>query len=416
MSENIKSVFNTECSHLEFDAKLAKKISIYRISFEMRNQDHIEFFGGNLTGVHVVRFLPEDRDVWFENILEVNEFVLADSLENLPSIDTTRIVTSDTMNLSFVWLMHRFHTSTKLSQKQKEDAMIDVAMVMQFKFLTSRLYRHFRFPADPKIAAAVYAQLSYKFLIKQYGSWSKVLIARSREIISKSGIHYGAVNKMDVDNSVTYLLSDSQGRLRDMLKKIYGLHIRTRDTTTKRVITTSSVVEHDGVKILKDVSKSLPTYTRYIHSCVSDKRSFIRNELTGVIEKLIHTMSPRMFIKTLEWMSDNYRQQGAGIIDESLTDIVVYSLEYLNINRSLVRKSDDLASMLSKLRGSFMSSRNTDELLVKTKLNFEKMVTSATGSKHPGIVASVRTGVMLYIVIRTLTMNYYTTGAVRKVP
>lgn len=411
MVENIKSVFDEQCGHLEFNNALARKISTYRISFEMRNQDHIEFFGGNLTGVQVVRFLPEDRDNWFERILEVNEYVLNDHLESLPSVDKTRIVTSDAMNLSFVWLMHRFYISTSLTQKQKEDALIDIAMVMQFKFLTSRLYRHFRFPADPKIAAAVYAQLSYKFLIKQHGSWKKLLLARSQEITSKNGIHFNAISKMDQDNSVTYLLSDSQGRIRDMLKNIYDLHIRTRETT-KRVITTSSVVEHDGQLILKDVTKALPAYTRYIHSTITDKRSFIRSELTSVIEKLVHTMSPRMLLKTLEWISDNYRQPGAGIIEDAVTDVMVYSLDYLKTNRTLTRNSGDLAGMLSKLRGSFQSSRNTDDLLVKTKDAFEKIVTQATGSKHPGIVASVRTGVMLYIVARTLTMHYYTTSAV----
>lgn len=412
MSENIKSVFDKHCSHLEFDSKLAKKISNYRIAFEMRNQDHIEFFGGNLTGVHVVRFVSEDRDRWFEEILEINEFIINDDFENLPSIDKTRLVTSDVMNSSFVWLMHRFHTSTKLSQKQKEAVLIDIAMIMQFKFLTSRLYRHFRFPADPKIAAAVYAQLSYKYLIKQHGSWKKLLEARSAEITSKNGIHWNAISKMDQDNAVLYLITDTQGRLRDMLKNIYDLHIRTRDSSTKRVITTSSVVEHDGQMILKDVSKVLPAYTRYIHSTITDKKSFIRSELTMVIEKLVHTMSPRMFQRTLEWMSDNYRQSGADIIEEAITDVMVYSLDYLKANRTLIRNTGDLAGMLSKLRGSFMSSRNTDDLLVKTKANFEKIVTQATGSKHPGIVASVRTGVMLYIVARTLTMNYYTTSAV----
>src|SRR5690606_23538432 len=137
----------------------------------------------------------------------------------------------------------------------------------------------------------------------------------------------------------------------------------------------------------------LPAYTRYIHSTITDKKSFIRSELTMVIEKLVHTMSPRMFQRTLEWMSDNYRQSGADIIEEAITDVMVYSLDYLKANRTLIRNTGDLAGMLSKLRGSFMSSRNTDDLLVKTKANFEKIVTQATGSKHPGIVASVRTGV-----------------------
>ena len=411
MLKDVKAVFDQECAHLHFDARLAKKLSTYRLAFEMRNQDHITFFGGNLTGVQVVRFLPEDRDNWFEIILEVNEFVLSDLLEDLPSIDKTRIVTSDTMNLSFVWLLHRLSTSKKLNTKERHDAMIDVCMVMQFKFLTSRLYRHFQYPADPSIAAATYAQLNYKYAIKRYGSWKAVLMARSEDIIGKDSIHLNAITKMDDDHGVTYLLSDTQNRIRDMLKNIYDLHLRVRNQN-HRVLTTSSVVEHDGKLILKDLNNSLVNYGRYLHSIITDKRSFIRDELTSVIEKLVHTMSPRMFLKTLEWLSDNYRQQGAELIEEAIDNVILYSLDYLQANRTLVNNVGDLPGMLSKLRGSFMSSRNNDELMLKTKNQFENIVQQATGSKHPSITASVRTGVMLYLVARALTKKYYTTAAI----
>ena len=412
MADSIKSIFDQECSHLIFDSRLAKKLSSYRLAFEMRNQDHITFFGGNLTGVQVVRFLPDDRDAWFETILETGEFILTDGLENLPSIDTSRIVTSDTMNLSFVWLMHRLFTS-KLPEKVKHQAMVDVAMVMQFKFLTSRLYRHFHFPADPSIAAATYAQLNYKFAIKQYGSWKELLLARSEDIISKKSIHYNTITKMDDDGKVLYILSDSQGRIREMLKNIYDVHIRVKNQNT-RILTTSSLVEYDGEIFLKDVSNSLATYNRYIHSIVTDKRSFIKDELKSVIEKLVHTMSPRMFQKTLEWISNNYRQRGADIIESGISNVILYSLDYLRINRNSMKNTGDLPGMLSKLRGSFMSSRNNDDLIIETKKQFESMVQQATGSKHPGIVASVRTGVMLYIVARALTKKHYLTSAIIK--
>lgn len=412
MAETIQSVFNRECAHVIFDQKLANKISHMRLSFQMRNEDHITFFGGNLTGVQVVRFLPDDRDAWFESILETGEFVLSDVIDELPSIDKTRIVTSDVMNLSFVWVMHRFLVS-QLSEKIKHQAMIDTAMIMQFKFLTSRLYRHFPFPADPSIAQATYAQLNYKYAIKKYGSWGELLLARCEDIIAKNSIHYKALLTMEDDNKVTYVLSDSQGRIRELLKNIYDMHLRVRNQNS-RILTTSSLVEYDGEVFLKDATNNLTNYTRYINSIITEQRSFIKEELKKVIEKLVHTMSPRMFEKTLEWMSLNYRQQGAGVIESGISDVILYSLDYLRINRSSLRNTSDLPGMLSKLRGSFMSSRNNDELLMKTKEEFEQMVTAATGSKHPGIVASVRTGAMLYIVARSLTKNHYSSASIIK--
>lgn len=410
MTESVKSVFDTNCSHLVFDQKLANMISKFRLTFEMRNQDHITFFGNPLTGIQVVRFLQEDRDNWFELIIGTSEFIIGDELDNVEAIDKTRKVTSDTMNLSFVWVMHRFLVS-KLSAKAKEQAMIDTAMIMQFKFLTSRLYRHFKFPADKSIAEATYAQLNYKYAIKQHGSWKALLEARSKDIIDKNSIHYKALMNMDDDNKVTYVLSDSQGRIRELLKNIYDVHLRVR-SNKNRILTTSSIIEHDGEMILKDITNNLVGYNRYINSIITDKRSFIKDELCTVVEKLVHTMSPRMFIKTLEWMSNNYRQQGSSDIETAVSNVILYSLDYLKLNKTSLRSTGDLSGMLSKLRGSFMSSRNNDELLVKTKKDFEKIVNKATGSKHNGIVSSIRTGVMLYIVARALTKKYYSTAAV----
>ena len=410
MDESVKSIFDRECAHLSFDTKLANKLSKYRLGFELRNQDHITFFGGNLTGVQVVRFLPEDRDLWFEDIIEAGEFILTDELDKVSAIDKSRVVTSDTMNLSFVWMLHRLLNS-KLPEKIKHAAMIDVCMIMQFKFLTSRLYRHFRFPADPTIAAATYAQLSYKYAIKQYGSWKELLLARSEDIISKKSIHYKTFLTMDDDNKVTYVLSDVQGRIREMLKNIYDVHLRVKNQNS-RILTTSSLIEYDGEIFLKDVTNNLAVYNRYIHSIITDKRSFIKEELKSVIEKLVHTMSPRMFEKTLEWMSHNYRQKGAESIEEGVTNVILYSLDYLKVNKSTLRNLNDLPGMLSKLRGSFMSSRNTDPLIVETKKQFEDIVHQATGSKHTGIIASVRTGAMLYVVARTLTKKHYSVSAI----
>jgi len=119
-----------------------------------------------------------------------------------------------------------------------------------------------------------------------------------------------------------------------------------------------------------------------------------------------------MFEKTLEWMSHNYRQKGAESIEEGVTNVILYSLDYLKVNKSTLRNLNDLPGMLSKLRGSFMSSRNTDPLIVETKKQFEDIVHQATGSKHTGIVASVRTGAMLYVVARTLTKKHYSTSAI----
>lgn len=406
MGNSVKEIFDDECKHLVIDAKFAKRLSAYNLKFVHKNQDHIEFFGSNLTGVHVVRFTDADRDEWFDEILEVNDSILTDQLLKLPDINEDFFVSSDTMNLSCVWLVHAIYTSPKLSDQQKHDAMVDAMLVLQYKFITSRLYRHFRFPADRAIAEATYAQLSYKFAIKAYGSWAAVLQARSEDIIGKESIHRNTIVKMDNDVQVVRMLNDIQGRIRDMLKNIYDVHLRVAHEGS-RISSTSATIEHDGAEILKDQTKSVTAYSRYLNTIVADKASFIREELVTIIEKLMHTMPPRLFKETLEWMSTNYRLSGAKEIEEILNETIIHSFEYMSHNRNLVKSTHDLSGLLSKLRGVLMSSRSTDPDLLALREKIETVVRKATGNKVTSIVASVRTGIYLYLILRALTKNHY---------
>lgn len=406
MNASIKSVFDEECTTLAIDRQLVKQIKLYQTNFVNKNEDHISFFGGNLTGVKIVRFLPADRDRWFGEILKTDDGPLSEKLERLPAINTDHHVASDVMNLSCVWLAHKVATSPNLTKEEKKEAQINIFLILQYKFLTSLLFRYFKYPADEAVAAATYAQLSLKFSIKEYGSWQAVLEARAEDIIHERSIHRITIDTMLRDEKVTYLLSDSQGRIRDMLKNIY----RVFDQVNKsglRISTVSSVVEHDGVSILKDKTKNINAYERYIHSIITDKNSFIREELTRVIEKVMHTMPPRLFYMTLEWMSDNYAQHGVPEIERVVTNTILHCFDYLSQNRDILKDTGDLPMLLSRLRGSYMSARSTDPALFALREDMEKIIRKATDTKSNSLVASVRTGVLLYICLRTLTMRHY---------
>ena len=405
---SVLEVFNEECKTLVLDIHLVKRLLKYQTDFVMKNQDHQEFFGGNLTGVHVVRFTDADRNRWFHEILEVDDGPLEERLLALPTINAEYHVSSDTMNLSCIWLAHALFNSSLLNKEQKHEAMVNVFLVLQYKYLTSRLFRHFIYPADKATAEATYAQLNYKYAIKVYGSWSALLLARAEEIISESSIHYKTITEMKSDKDVVYMLNDTQGRIRDMLKNIYDVFKRVHEQGT-RIITTSSVIEHEGVEVLKEKTHDIMSYKRYIGSIISDRNSFIRLELVSIIEKLIYTMPSKPFVETLEWMSDNYRQHGATVIEEILDETLVHCFDYISNNKDVIRSTTDYATLLSKLKGVYMSSRSTDVVLLSLREKVETMVKMATHNRNESVISSVRTGIMLYINIRTLTMKHYAT-------
>lgn len=406
---NVKSVFDEECKHLAIDQKLVKAIHAYQVGFVNKNEQHVEFFGGNLLGVQVVRFVDDDRAAWFEDVLDADEVALEQKLHALENINPEFNVSSDVMNLSCAWLINALYNSPKLSASQKHEAMVDVLLVMQYKFLTSRLYRHFQFPAQKEVAEATYASLSYKFDIKQYGSWAKLLRAKAEDAIDpRKGLHFKTVvSKMDDDLDVVYFVNDTQGRIRDMLKNLYNEYLKVYNQG-QRITAASAVVEHDGAEILRDKTKNLSAYTRYLNSVITDKNSFIRDELVKVVERIMHRMPPAAFHDTLEWMSTNYRQARAGEVEEILNEVLIHAFDYLSTNRSVTRAASDLPQLVSKLRGVYQSSRSTDPTLIALREKTEKIVVMATGRKpKDSAVPAVRTGVLLYCVLRAFTMRHY---------
>lgn len=407
MDKNVKAVFDENCSHLKFDNKLAKKFSDYQIAFVNKNEDSMTFFGGNLIGVQVVRFTNQDKEKWFTDILEIDDILLEEKLIELPGINQNFHISSDLFNLSAVWLIHRFMNSPLLHDKQKEQVLLDIALALNYKYLTSILYWWFKYPADPQVAAATYAQLSYKFAIKQYGSWYATLVARCNDFLDEKSIHYQVLKKFNDDGKIVYMLNDTQGRIKDLLKNYCSEFYKVKEQGLKIKSTSSLTLDNDGEQIVRDKTKNLLGYTRYMHSIITDKDSFIKSDLIDVIANVIHTMPPKLLVASLEYCSNNYRHVGASEIEELIDLTITHSFSYLNNNRNLLKDTNDLAALISKLRGVYMSSRSNEPDLILMRKKAEHIVKSATKIKNDNVIASVRTSLLLYLVLRSFCKNYY---------
>jgi len=406
MEQSIKSIFEEECAHVKIDRAFYKKVCELEARFVNKKQEHIEFFGGTLTGVHIVRFTDDDKDRLFTDVLEVDDHILEERLHSLADINTEFLVSSNVFNLTCIWIMHAFDNTKLLSPEDATDGKLRICLYLQYKFLTSKMFRFFKYPADPEVAAATYAQLSYKYVLKQQGSWGAALKFRANEVIAAHSIWASTIKGLDNDYRVVQMLNDVQGRIGDMIKNIMSLHMKINEAGVK-ITKNASLVESDGDMILKDKTKNLGVYTRYIRSVITDKNSFIRQELIDIVANAMQTMPPKLLQQTLEWCSLNYRHLDDNIAEEAIDLIMEYSFEYLAANKSLLRAKGDLPGLLSKLRGTYMSSRATDEKLIKIRELSEKIVRNATKTKNDSVIAAVRTGFMLYVNLRCLTMAHY---------
>jgi hypothetical protein len=409
----IKQVFEDECPDIRVDNSFFKKIIQIETSFVNKNTEHVEFFGGTLLGVQVVRFTPDDRDRLFNELLKIDEIYLEDALYSAKTpngqlvINREYKISSDVFNLSCVWILHEIHKSRYLSDKDKQEAKIRLCMYMLYRFMTSLLYNLFRYPADKATAQATYDVLSYKYILKQQGSWGNTIRYIATNAVSDKGIHSKVISDMNDDTGVVNMLNDIQGRIRDMLKNIYSEFMRIHEQGIK-VSSTSALIETDGDVVLKDKQKSLMNYTRYIKSITPDKNSFIKQELIDVVCNMMHTMPEKLLVQSLEWMSTNYGHLKDNLIDDTIDAIMHNAFDYLSEHKNLIHNKANIQDLIAKLRGSYMSSRSNEPSMVKARDLTKKIIISATKTKNDSVIAATRTGVMIYIVLRSLTMRYYT--------
>jgi hypothetical protein len=403
----LKEVFDDYCSHLKFDQALANAFYKLQLKFINKNAEHMAFFGGNTTGVQVVRFTERDFSVFFDDVVEIDALSLKEKIKEVEAINQNFKVSSDTFNLTCMYLIHRFLTSPSLDTKRRERAAVDVALLFNYRCITAIMANSFRYPADPKLAQATYANLSYRFLIKKLGSWQEVMAFRSQEMIDPEGLHRKAFVKYNDDFAIVYAINDSQGRIRDMVKNIYSEMMKAKSEGDRIYTSSSTMIDADGAEILKDKVHGLASYTGYINSVIQDKNSFIKQELISIIVKMMHTMQDRGFVSVLEWLSDNVGTAEHKEIDELVNLIMVHSYNYLLANGRVLKNSKDIAGILGKLKGIYISSRSTDEDLLKMRVIGSAIVTKSIGKTNDQAVAAIRTGIFLYVCLRAYTKQFY---------
>lgn len=417
MSNLIRPAMDDFFSDLPIDNKLLQRVLHYEKAFINKNGDHIDFFGGHLMGVQIVRFDMRDRNQWFDEVLEVNEDNLREVLYALeapnergvmePVIITEHKVRSDVMNISCAYLIHRFLTTDRLPQDKRLAGARAVLSIMLYKFLTSLLWNYFKYPANPAVAEATYNALSQKFGLKQAGNWKKYLDNRAELTVSPKGTHFNTLMTMKDDESILYFIADTQGRIRGTTIAIYAIFDRMNRAGVK-ILSTSSVMEFSGEEILKDKSRTFQAELRYISQVIGDRESFVKPELLNIIQKTVSSVSPDMFKNCLNWMSDNVNYGRDDIVNQFTQKTVVYSFNYLAQNPKAIKGKRDISGILIRLKGSFTASRSSDPDLMELREMGEKIAGFATGSRNDAVRAGLRTAIMLYVIGRILSRHYYT--------
>lgn len=405
MHKTLDEIFDTLLSDVKYNQQLATDLYRFQVKFVNKNEEHMAFFGGKLLGVHVVRFTEQDFSNFFD-IVDVDPNQISRAIvDHVPEIKGTWKVTNDILSMTTMYLIHKFLTTNLIDDIKRERAALDVALIFHYRWIAALIRDYFRFPADPKLAEATYANLSNRFLIKRLKNWQDVLSYRASEMLGVTSIHRNTLLKFNNNSDIIYCVNDTQGRIRDMVKNIYSEMVHTHNSGDRIHTTTGNTIDTDGVDVIKDRIHGLEIYTNYLLSVVSDKNSFIKQELIQVIVKVMYTMQERGFKLVLEWMSDNIGTKPQ--IEKFIRLVLIHSFNYLAEHGSVLKNTKDLAGMLAKLKGIYNSSRSSDPELLQLRDLGTQLIADSIGKTNEQTVAAIRTGIMLYVCLRAYTKHYY---------
>lgn len=397
----VKYKFEKFAPHFKMDMKKADQIIKYGKTFERKNEQTVLFLGGNLIGVHEFIWRPEVEGAdLMEEIIGIRDIAsLTDEVHSLEAINPQFSISSNIVNHAHLWVAHQAFISNLPSNK-KQEVIFTMLNMLQYKFLSSIHTRWFKFKSNEQIALACYESLNDKWGLKKYGTWKALIQHRSESIIARDSRWRPVIEKMQDDEELVLMLNDTQGRIKDVLKKLMGRYKELREQDAK-IHASTKFVTVDGETLIKEQSDKYITIRNRIVDMAIDKRDFIDDDLMEAIVKTLSTVNKKALEKVLEYVLETFpepkrKEEYTKLFD----DIVVYTIE-LSIQENI--KLDKLVHIMFKLRSMFRSSRVVDPNLLSIRNRCGTIVEKALKTRSVNTVSSIRIGLILYIALRALT-------------
>lgn len=401
----IKEVFDELFGETVFDKKLIEKVYRFQTWFLDLSKEHLRFFGSNLIGVHTIRWRKiEDTNRFFRDVLGVESQDVEEKVRTITTISHEFVTISDHLNLTMMYMIHRFLTSPLLNEEDRQRGAYDTALVFFYRCIAIRQSEYFKkFAADPKIAEAAYSRLNRKFLIRQLGTWGKVMEYRANALITKrtegeNELHYPTFILFTDDQKIANAIADSENRIRDLYKNYVAEFYAAIEEGHSISISSSTITDMEGIEKIKDKIKHVENTITLVQRMISDPHSFIRADLVQVIGEINTNTSQRMINTALQWVSaeainpTNYK-----LIDEFVRLTITHAFHLLK--EAGIVKMTDIPYLLITLKNLFLSTRSTDADLVKIRSLADKIVLKAAGKVNQSLALATRTSLILYLIL-----------------
>ena len=221
----------------------------------------------------------------------------------------------------------------------------------------------------------------------------------------KESPHTRTLQFFDEDPKIQYVISDSQGRIREMFKGYYSEFMIVHQQGDSLTIQKSFVTGAEGEDVLREKTMGPENYIYFIREIIPDRDTFIRGDILQIVSRNNSNTSLRAVTSTLEWLVDGSMDpKRHKQVDDFVCRVLVLMAHFMQYNIEANRHRD-LAYVLSTLKNLFLSTRSVDPDLIKVREMGEKIVTEAQGKMSTSLMMATRTAVIFYICARALIVK-----------
>lgn len=405
MESNYKQIVEKYTTEVKVDNALAQRLNRFVNNFINKDEDHINFFGSNLTGVYSIYFTTLDKnELMIDVIGNVNDGAIRREIKALPYVGSTWVVATEPVTVVCIYLAYRFYNST-LPQKVKEQAMLDCAMIVHFKFITSLMNHYFQYNIPMATALASYSALSRKFTLKDEGTWYKTLKRRCEDFLFNQDSWREQIHTFEPDEELIKMFSDLQVRMRSMVKNIAEVTYRLHSAGIGVDSESSTIETDDGLKV-RDVQRLHSVYKDYLMATVVEPRALIKPELVHIIGEAITTMPESPVFQILTYLSELVRTNDRNaykLIDESM----MFLFNYLQREGKQDNSLSNITLLLEKLKNLLTASKTKDHTILELRRLSEKVVLKGSSIRNKAAVSGLKTGLILYLILRAITKHHY---------
>jgi hypothetical protein len=154
------------------------------------------------------------------------------------------------------------------------------------------------------------------------------------------------------------------------------------------------------------MSKKYSNYRDYIEKVISSPASeFVKPELVKVIGGLIPTMPQPLLAQAIVAFHEQYGKKNKQV-KEWFDLIIVHCFEQVLSKPETAKKVDNIPELLVYMKSLYMASKSKGDVETMRN-NGERFIKKNVKNNNNSVIAAVRTGLMLYVLLRMFSKDYY---------